>query len=243
MSFTGWSGCLSQRCPGLIRSAVLITWSLIASACVAPAENKPGENLRTVAEREALLAELTQFQFSGGLGIWTEHESISARIKWQQSADALSVNLSGPLGFGEMQLSDGEGIANLQRGDVQLASGSSVDQVLQRGLGLAAPVPVEQLQQWVRGLPGDALSILRDAQGQLSSLRYKDATGTAWMARFRRYARLDDNDMTAITLPSLITASGGPYSVRLVLKNWQVTAESAVPESHESNKRLAIPGR
>lgn len=214
--------------------------AVLISACVAPSGKQPEPVGRSVDAREALLHAIQSYQFSGGLGIWTEQQSISARINWSQTAEAFQVEFGGPLGMGDMELTHSGGLANLQRGDVSLASGPSVDQVLQSGLGLAAPVPMEQLQLWVRGLPGDAVSVQRDAQGKLLSLQYTDATGLRWQARFKRYVQLQEDN---IAVPALITASGGPYSVRLVLKNWQVATISAVPELHESNKRLAIPSR
>lgn len=212
----------------------------VLSACSMAPKNtnvlSPGE----IAERETRLLEMADFDFSGGLGIWTEQESISARINWKQGTNSLVVDLSGPLGTADMQLSNAQGIATLQRGNVVLSTGPSVNQVLQQGLGLNAPIPIEQLQLWVRGLPGDAESVVRSADGKLASLRYRDADGVQWRANFKRYARIDEE---SVDLPSLITAKGGPYSVRLVLKNWTIAANSVVPEVQESNKRLAIPSR
>lgn len=188
--------------------------------------------------RESKLMALNNFTVSGGLGIWTSEESISARMKWQQTTKHLNLSLKGPLGLGDLRLLEEDGKATLQRGDEVIAVGSSVDDVLQRGLGLSAPVPMDQLKQWMRGLPGSAHSVVRDDQGKLASLRYVDAQGTRWEARFKRYSILNE-----LPVPALITASGGQYSVRLLLKNWQLASTSVVPETNESNNRLPIPGR
>lgn len=202
--------------------------------CVTPARKEVVD----LAVRQQQMEALTQFRFNGGLGIWTDDESVSARIKWQQDDEQLDVKLTGPLGIGNVNLTSKPGNAVLTRAGTVVSQGRSVDLVLQRGLGLLAPVPIEQLQNWVRGLPGNAKSVERDAQGKLSSLRFTDEQGTNWRARFLRYADLDGLDV-----PSLITASGGPYSVRLVLKNWQIVTESVVPKKPQSNTRLAIPTR
>lgn len=188
--------------------------------------------------RESKLAALNNFTVSGGLGIWTTEESISARMTWSQNTKRLDLSLSGPLGLGHLRLSEEDGKATLLRGDNVIAMGPSVDTVLQSGLGLSAPVPMDQLKQWVRGLPGRAHSVVRDDQGKLASLRYVDAQGTRWEARFKRYSILNE-----LLVPALITASGGQYSVRLLLKNWQLASTSVVPETNESNNRLPIPGR
>lgn len=208
--------------------------ALLLSACATPSTQPPVNS----AEQQARLEALSQFRFTGGLGIWTDEESISARIDWKQAVDELTVLLSAPLGFGNLTLVDSQGLAELKRGSTRLASGESVDRVLQNGLGLSAPVPVAQLQRWVRGLPGEADSINKDEQGRLASLRYKDAEGTRWQARFLRYSVHD-----RVTLPALITASGGPYSVRLVIKNWQIDEVAESIETTPSSTRLAIPAR
>ncbi|MFK7857281.1 MAG: lipoprotein insertase outer membrane protein LolB [Granulosicoccus sp.] len=210
--------------------------------CAAQPTSQPVE----FAERNERLKALTDFAFSGGLGIWTDDQSVSARVQWRQSAESLTVRLAGPMGIGNMELVYTGGVATLSRAGRVIASGPRVDEVLQSGLGLAVPVPVEQLKSWVLGLRGDATSVVADEQGKLVSLRFTDGQDTRWQARFLRYADLDGVDV-----PALITASGGEYSVRLVLKNWQQTAHSPVsgdktviePVKKPSNTRLAIPGR
>ena len=202
------------------------------------ADASPAAVAELVESREAALGLLNEFSFSGGLGIWTSEQSIPARIVWRQSVSGLHLSLSGPLGLGDMKLEQSADEAILKRGNEAVAAGASADQVVQQGLGLAAPIPIEQLKQWVRGLPGDAESVVRDERGRLASLRYRDATGTRWEARFKRYTDFND-----LAVPSLITASGGSFSVRLVLKNWKTSLDSVVPESNESNNRLSIPRR
>lgn len=218
---------------------LMIAW-LLLSSCAGKAINELPDELAeiSVQQREAQLNALSAFEFRGGLGIWTDEQSISARVHWVQAPDTLTLHLSGPLGIGDFRLDKDSLSARLTRGQTPIATGESADAVLQRGLGLSAPVPLEELQQWVRGLPGNASSLIRDDEGKLSSVRYRDASGTGWQARFLRYSRVDN-----VMLPSLITASGGPYSVRLLLKNWQTDTPSIVPELQQSNNRLPIPSR
>jgi outer membrane lipoprotein LolB len=191
-----------------------------------------------IALRQAELSRRDRFEVAGGLGIWTDEQTLSARLSWQQLPDRTVVSLSGPLNMGNLLLLDEDGQATLTRGNTVISRGVSADEVLQQGLGLAAPVPVTELRHWIRGLPGRADSVVHDEEGKLASLRYTDTQGTHWQARFRQYAPWD-----GLQVPSLITASGGPYSLRLVLKNWQSASTSAVPVVPESNNRLPIPGR
>jgi len=188
------------------------------------------------AERLATLRALNNFQFGGGLGIWTDTESISARIQWLQSDDNLDLKLTGPLGFGNFRLLDVADRATLLRGKTVVTIGTSSDEVVQRGFRLRAPVPIEELKQWVKGLPGNASQTTTDLEGKLDSLRFIDADQIPWTVRFKRYDSFD-----GVSLPVLITASGGDYSVRLLLKNWNLDTNSVVSEANQPNKRLSIP--
>ena len=212
----------------------LLLLSLGLGACV----TQPVQQPQDPAARQAALQALDEFGFRGGLGIWTDEKSVSARIVWQQTRQQLNIQLSGPLGIGNAQLVSSPGQAVLSRAGRPVSEGPVVDLVLQQGLGLAAPVPVRQLQQWVKGSPGNAKSVKNDAQGRLSSVRFTDEQGTRWEARFLKYTELD-----GLLVPSLITASGGQYSVRLVLKDWHSGPAPSVPEKEQSNTRLAIPTR
>ena len=217
-------------------------WQLVAACFVVGIVSgcavKSAEFAGNPAQRQAQLEALTSFSFAGGLGIWSDEQSLSARIRWQQDGDNLDIRLSGPLGIGNMTLAGNADGGTLSRASTVISEGKEIDVVVQQGLGLAAPVPITQLRRWVRGLAGDSKSVVRDAQGKISSLRYIDTQGTSWNARFLRYKEVDD-----AVLPSLITAIGGPYTVRLVLRDWQLADVAVVPDPKQSNTRLAIPTR
>jgi outer membrane lipoprotein LolB len=225
-----------------IRALPVFLWLVLAlSGCqVAPQVEKVSANYtdESVLLRELKLRELVDFQFSGGVGVWTETDSIPARIRWAQSEDDLEVQFSGPLGLGNLNLQDKSGAVTLLRGKTVVTSGTSSDDVIQRGLGLTAPVPIEELKQWVRGLTGTGEAVVRDSDGRVSSLRYVDQSGVRWSVRFKRYEMVGE-----LSLPALITASGGEYSVRLLLKNWGLTTNLTQSGANEANKRLSIPGR
>jgi len=212
--------------------------ALVLAGCQTP-QPEPGPSLLTdqaKAERLATLRSLDQFQFGGGLGIWTDTESISARIEWLQSNGNLDLKLTGPLGFGNFRLLDVGNRSTLSRGKTVVTTGTSSDDVVQRGLRLRAPVPIDELKQWVKGLPGNATQTTTDLEGKLDSLRYIDAEQIPWTVRFKRYETFD-----GLSLPVLITASGGDYSVRLLLKNWNLDTNFVVSEPKQPNKRLSIP--
>lgn len=215
---------------------------LLLQACQTPG---PREDLAAgqstaalVAAREARLERLDDYRFSGGIGFWTQTQSQSGRVDWDQAKDNFQLKLTGPLGVGEILLQEKGGSATLWRGSDIVASGAAADDVVNRSLGQDMPVPLRQLKYWVLGLPGDASTILRDAAGKLQSIRYMSNAGNDWEVRFKKYITVEQ-----LSVPALITASDGSFSVRLVLKKWQFAPIRGDRVENESNKRLPIPGR
>ena len=148
-----------------------------------------------MAARDAELRAFERFRVRGGLGVWNEETSLTARIDWRQAGEALELGLRGPLGLGSARLTDGPDGAAFRRGEAPPVRGASAGEVLQRALGLAAPVPIEQLASWLRGLPGEAEEVRRDAEGRLETLRWTDGSGTRWRARVRRYTTLGELEL------------------------------------------------
>ena len=180
---------------------------------------------------------LTHFEVSGGLGIWTETENISTRMRWQQRADDFSFNLTAPLGVASLKLDQQNNRATVTRGNAVVASSSDPGIALQQALGLSIPVPISQIAQWLKGQPGDADSSKFNEAGLLESMRYTDQSGIRWNAVIRKRQVFQDAQV-----PALITATGGPYNVRIVLNNWKAlkpTPDEVVPA--EPSKRLVIP--
>ncbi len=194
----------------------------------------------------AALQERTDWSVRGSLGISTDpgssvpRQNINASVFWAQNHNNdLEVVLRGPLGIGEIVLQGSNQGASLRRGN-STATGRDPSLLVQQSLGLAVPVPLDELSSWMRGLPGTATELTYDTMGRLLSLVYTDATDVTWRARILRYTRSD-----ALQVPSLITAEGGPYNVRLVLKEWKLVPADPIdyPVENIPKGRLIIPGR
>ncbi len=184
-------------------------------------------------------ATLSNFAVSGGLGIWTTTENISSRMRWQQRGDDFTFDLTAPLGLASIKLAHQNHSTTVSRGDVVVARSANPGVALQQALGLAIPVPVSQIAQWLKGQPGSASATQYNDAGLLRSLQYTDQSGTRWDAVVR-----DRTSFQGARVPSLITASGGPYQVRIVLKEWQALSDEPSPEtSKTTNNRLSIPAQ
>jgi len=182
-------------------------------------------------------ATLTHFEVRGGLGIWTKDENISSRMNWQQRADDFSFDLSAPLGMAALKVEHLNNRTTVTRGNTVVARASDPGIALQQALGLSVPVPVAQIEQWMKGQPGDADSSKLDEAGLLKSMEYTDASGIAWRAVIRQRTMFQNAQV-----PALITAQGGPYNVRILLKTWKpLQADPAKPDTPKPTQRLTIP--
>lgn len=224
----------------LLRS-VLLLMALLVSACgTAPLKDAPDPEAR-----QAVLERLDQFRVTGGLGVWTDEESISTRIDWQQSASDFSVLVQLPAGLSSVRVSQKDRLATVQRAGAEPVTGQSAAILLQQALGLGVAVPIEQMSLWIKGLPGDqAESVTYDKQNRLEKMNYRDTQGTLWRAKVLKYKLFD-----SVHVPATIIATGGPYNLRLVLKEWsRETQPDKVGQGGAAQKgtgggRLKVPGR
>lgn len=223
---------------------VVIASALWIVGCVAPGSNTIGRSDTADGELVRALQQRTVWSASGALGIWTEpdetrvpRQNITASVQWAESENALDITLRGPLGIGEMILQANASGARLKRGNTE-ELGSNPDTLVQQALGLSVPVPFSELSLWMRGLPGQANSVTYDGVGRLQSLRYVDGGGVSWRAQINRYTIAD-----SLQVPEIITATGGPYNIRLVLKRWSFDTVETVnsPVTKGSEGRLRIP--
>lgn len=214
---------------------------LLLSACGSP----PLKVTDDPAARQIALEKLQSFKVSGGLGVWTEKESISTRIDWQQNGQNFDVLVELPAGISSVRVSQKDSRAEVRRAGAEPVYGSSAAVLLQQALGLGVAVPVGQMSLWMRGLPGEqAESVKYDSQNRLASMDYRDSQSTLWRAKVLKYTVFDN-----VYVPALITATGGPYNVRLVLKDWSKgspnVTSSTIPATEQGSNtgRLKVPGR
>jgi outer membrane lipoprotein LolB len=199
---------------------------------------KPGN-----AQQVAAATNAAPWDVRASLGIWTEQTSttakqnITASMQWSEAQDLRNVTLRGPLGVGELVLTEAKNTARLQRG-TSVLTGRDGSRLVQQALNLVVPVPLDELSSWIRGLPGAATDVTYDNEGRVQSLRYADKAGVPWQAMVQRYTKAGD-----VELPTLITAKGGPYNVRLVLRDWQLGKPNSdiKPATNDSKGRLNIP--
>jgi len=184
---------------------------------------------------------LNSFRVTGGLGVWTDDESISTRVVWQQIADDFDILIRLPAGLSSVRVTQINGQATVRNGSAAPVAGQSASRLLQQALGLGVAVPIEQMSLWIKGVPGEqAEKVTYDKQGRLASMEYVDTQNTRWRAKVLKYTTFENT-----YVPATVLATGGPYNVRLVLKQWSSKLDDLVAknEGASTTGRLQVPGR
>jgi len=213
---------------------------LLALVLLAACETVPRLNIDPNVQKSAAKG-LNAFRVTGGLGVWTDEESISTRLVWQQLADDFDILIRLPAGLSSVQITQKNGQAVLRNGSAEPISGQPASRLLQQALGLGVAVPIEQMSLWIKGVPGEqAEKVTYDEQGRLASMEYVDAQNTRWRAKVLKYTTFEKT-----YVPATVLATGGPYNVRLVLKKWSSELSNLVATSAtgSSTGRLTVPGR
>ena len=220
-------------------------FALLLASCATPPPNELANDAddarQLVLRNQQALRAIDQFGVTGGLGVWTDDQSISTRIDWRQQGEDFNVLVEAPAGLASMRLVQMGGVASIQRGQQAPVTGRDASSLLQQALGLEAQIPIEEVALWIRGLPGSASDTTFDQKGRLLSMVYRDSAGVTWRAKVRDYT-----NFAGTPVPALISATGGPYNLRIVLKSWNelVADQTANSASQPAPKpRLRVPGR
>lgn len=218
----------------------LLFFSLTTLVLLAGCETAPRLDIDPNAQKQAVKV-LDSYRVTGGLGVWTDEESISTRVAWQQMAENFDILIRLPAGLSSVRVTRQNGQAVLRNGSAKPVFGQSASRLLKQALGLGVAVPIEQMSLWIKGVPGDkAEKVKYDEQGRLASMEYIDAQRTRWRARILKYTTFNQH-----YVPAIILAKGGRYNVRLVLKKWSTELDTMVAEEELKRpaERLKVPGR
>jgi len=200
---------------------------LVLSGCtlLRPSAPPQGEALSWQAQQEKNRL-LDNWQIRGKIGIRAPRESGSANLFWQQNQDYFDIRLAGPLGRGAARLLGTKEQARLEAaGDITSGKAQSLlDERLGWGL------PLEELIWWLRGLPapGKTTQLQLNSDNRLMQLKQQ-----GWQIDYPSY-RLEQG----YWLPEKIKINGHELVVTLVIKEWDLTPPSPLPQPL-SRKRVS----
>lgn len=189
----------------------------LLSACAAtqrPAAEQPVNKVMPVEKRKAETAKVSSFELNGAMAAKNKSKGWSASMNWLQNGpSSYQLRLIGPLGGGSVLVKRSGSTITFQDG-AQRATSSNADELLKEKTGIR--LPVNNLYYWVRGLPapGDKASEARDQYNHLVQLKQAGYT-----INFTKYT-----SVKGIDLPSMIRLEGNGLMVKVIIKNWNLSA-------------------
>lgn len=173
---------------------------------IAPPVNPEWKN------RQAVLADIRQWEFTGSISVRDENESHSSRIRWQQQQERYRINLWGTFNVGATEINGAPGRVSIeQQGEPPLIT-TTPEQLIRDELGYE--LPVSQLNYWLRGIPspGSRHEPVFGENNQLTELQQD-----GWTIRYMAYSNYDIE-----TLPVRIRMEKPPLRVDLLRLNWSL---------------------
>lgn len=198
-----------------MRKVYLFALLLIISGCSTfktPQNSLTGDQKKTAwLTHKNTLDEINDWQFSGRFSAQNETESWHGSITWTQKHNQFNILISGPLSSGSMSLTGDTKRSTLKLNNDSPFESSDPEALLATHTGLQ--LPIKSLRYWLIGKPSNSdYSSMLNSQGQLDHLNQK-----GWNVAFKRYEQIND-----FALPNKIFLNNEEYSVRLVIKKWQI---------------------
>lgn len=162
-------------------------------------------------EQRTALQALGSFVVKGRIAANRAGDGFNASLDWRQRDDASEVQLSGPLGFGALQLQLASGELSLtSRGET--LRGEVAAAVVEQQLGFAPPLAA--LRYWILGVPAPDAPIESEQAGVEGEL--VELAQLGWMLRFESYAQ-QRTRVGLARMPARLIATRDDLRLRLVV--------------------------
>ena len=200
--------------PSRFRRSIVLGWAamllvtlLPACAPVTPRPPTVG-NEATQAAREAELARLSNWSFSGRLAVSQGGDGGNARVEWRQDGADFDIQLSAPVTRQSWRLRQTAGQVRLDGLQGGSREGTNAEAMLQEATGWR--VPLIAMAAWIRGVRAPGPSDMSfDAYGLPATIRQQ-----GWSVEYRGW------QADAPALPQKVFARQGEATVRLVVERW-----------------------
>lgn len=163
---------------------------LLLTGCAALPARAPDEVARAWATRQQALAPMVNWELRGRIALRSRDEGLQASLHWVRDGVRHRIALVGPLGSGQVRLTQDAGGAELIDAEKKQYRGVTARDVLLRTTGW--DVPLESLNWWVRGLPAPDTQAEQelDDDGRLKML-----TQSGWEVEFLEYGRYGTHEL------------------------------------------------
>jgi outer membrane lipoprotein LolB len=191
--------------------ALLLTLAALLASCASPGRRgEETSGLTKQTDREAILADRTDWSMTGKIAVSDGRDGGSGRIDWRQHGEHFVIEIRAPVSRRTWRLTGKPGSALLEGLDGGPRSGPSAEALLQREVGWT--LPVSDLVAWARGARGAGEAEIEfDPDGLPRHILQR-----GWMVEYRAWAEGEP------VLPRKVFASSGERRVRLVVDRWNV---------------------
>lgn len=187
--------------------------TIIVSGCAQLPPTQQNVPINSTWESQKLkLEQLTDWSFSGKLGVFSPEGRDSVNINWQQSQQNFHIILTGPLGISVLDINKVN--QNTLIIDEETYDSDNFDSLIMELSGMA--LPVEELQQWIKGNPHDASYQLDENNQLISVLGGQEETGL-WLINYSDFRSLNN-----INLPYSLQLSRGDLRLKFKISSWKI---------------------
>ncbi len=190
-------------------SAALALFVLLLAAC-APVSRRPAVvgDERVQALREAELARLSAWAFTGRLAINQGSDGGNARIEWRQDGGDFDIRLSAPVTRQSWRLRQVAGKITLEGLSGGIREGADAEALLMEATGWR--IPLAAMAAWVRGVRASGPAGLSFDGFGLPATISQDG----WAVEYRGWSTQEP------PLPTKVFARQADASVKLVVDHW-----------------------
>lgn len=160
------------------------------TGCAALPARAPDEVARMWAARQQALAPVATWELRGRIALRSRDEGLQASLHWVRDGARHRIALVGPLGSGQVRLTQDADGAELIDAEKKQYRGATARDVLLRITGW--DMPLESLNWWIRGLPAPGAKTEQELDGDG---RLKMLVQSGWEVEFLEYDRYGANEL------------------------------------------------
>ena len=207
-----------MRLRNWLRAGFLLTaFALSACSTIPPGSQELAARSLLYEDRQEQLVEAVSWSLQGRLAVRNDQDGGSGSFRWLEQPQNTQMDFHGALGRGAWRLVAEPAGVVLERADGSSQRAGTIGELVQGELGWA--IPVDALSWWVRGLaaPGEVERRMLNETGSLAELQQLD-----WTIEYGRY-----RSFQGLELPVKMTARRQDVSVKLAVKDWDLSWEAA----------------
>lgn len=194
---------------------------LFMTGCAAVPERPPlADPARAWQMRKQELAPIAAWNIHGRFAMRRDGEGWQGSLHWVRDHARQRISLTGPLGSGQLRLTQDEHGAQLRDAEQNVLHAPDARELLRRATGW--DLPLEGINWWVLGLPvpGAPGAEELDAWGRLKALQQ-----LGWDVQFLEYTRADRHELPSRLFLRRAANGAGEFEVRLAIERWRVRGE------------------